>query len=105
MGTKPSDLIEFVDQETTLLNDPLFSQEAIENFSGKSEKSLEKSSKRIKTMAPETAVEKSPFCGGNHGVEQCENLKKLTVNERSKAFFRKRLFLTNTGMTVKKIKK
>ena len=32
-----------------------------------------------------------PFCSGNHDVEQYEDFKKLTVNERSKRFFRKRL--------------
>ena len=86
-----SNLIEFVDQEKTLVNDSTFSQEAIGIFSGKSEKSLERKSRKIKTMATETAVEKCPFCGGNHDVEQCEDFKKSTVNERSKTFFRKRL--------------
>ena len=80
-----------MDQETTLVNDPMFSQEAIGIFSGKFEKSLERKSRKIKTMATETAVEKCQFCGGNHDVEQCEDFKKLTVNERSKTFFRKRL--------------
>ena len=52
-----SDLIEFVDQEITLVNDPMFSREAIEIFSGKSEKSLKRKSRKIKTTATETAVE------------------------------------------------
>ena len=33
-----SDLIEFVDQETTLVNDLMFSREALECYSEKSEK-------------------------------------------------------------------
>ena len=63
-----SDLIEFVDQETTLFNDPMFSREALGIFSEKSEKFLERKSRKIKTMATETAVEKCQFCGGNHDV-------------------------------------
>ena len=42
-----SDLIEFVDKETTLINDPMFSREAIECFSEKSEISNDKRYRRV----------------------------------------------------------
>ena len=68
-GPSLSDLIDFVDQETTLVNDAMFSQEAEKNFSGKSKKSLERNSRKIKAMSTETPLEKYPFCGRNHDVE------------------------------------
>ena len=55
-----------MDQETTLVNDPMFLREAIGIFDGKSENSLERKSRKIKIMAIETAGEKWPFCDGNH---------------------------------------
>ena len=86
-----SDLIEFVDQETTLVNDPMFSRQAIEGFNGKSEKQPEKRNRRLKTLATEAVEEKCPICSSNHDNDECEDLKKLTVDERSKVFFKKKL--------------
>ena len=43
-----SDLTEFVDQETTLVNDPMFSREALECYSEKSEKPNDKRYRRMK---------------------------------------------------------
>ena len=86
-----SDLIEFVDQETTLVNDPMFSRQAIEGFNGKSEKQPEKRNRRLKTLATEAVEEKCPICSSNHDIDECEDLKKLTVDERSKVFFKKKL--------------
>ena len=70
-----SDLIEFVDKETTLINDPMFSREAIECFSEKSEISNDKRYRRVEWLI----------------IEECDELKKLPVNERSKVFFKKKL--------------
>ena len=86
-----SDLIEFIDQETTLVNNPMFSRKAIEGFNGKSEKQPEKRNRRLKTLATEAVEEKCPICSSNHDIDECEDLKKLTVDERSKVFFKKKL--------------
>ena len=86
-----SDLIEFVDQETTLVNDPMFSQQAIESFNGKREKQPERRNRRLKTLAIEAVEEKCPICSSNHDIDECEDLKKLPVDERSKVIFKKKL--------------
>ena len=80
-----------MDQETALVNDPMFSPKAIENFSGKNEKPAGKRIGRFKNMAIETVEEKCPVCYRNHNIDECEDLKKVPVGERSKIFFRKRL--------------
>ena len=40
-------------------------------------------------MTTETALEKHPICGGNHDFDQCEDFKKLTVNEKNDIFLEK----------------
>ena len=80
-----SDLIELVDQETTL--DPMFSREALECYSGRSEKPSDKRYRRMKSLAIETKIGDCPFCSSRHDIEECDEFKKLPVNEKSKAFF------------------
>ena len=86
-----SDLTEFVDQETTLINDLMFSREALECYSKKSEKANDKGYRRVKLLAIETKNGDCPLCSARHDIEECDGLKKTPVNERSKAFFKKKL--------------
>ena len=69
-----SDFIGFVDQETTLVNNPMFSRY-----------------RRVKSLAIETKVGDYPLYPARHGIEECDELKRLPVNERSKIFFKKKL--------------
>ena len=86
-----SDLIEFVDQETTLVNDPMFSREALECYSERSEKPSDKRCRRVKSLAIEIKIGDCPFCSARHDIMECDEFKKLPVNERSKVFFKKKL--------------
>ena len=86
-----SDLIEFVDQDTTLVNDPIFSREALECYSEKSEKPNEKRYRRVKSLAIETIICDCLLCSARHDIEECGELKKLPVNEIRKVFFKKKM--------------
>ena len=69
----------------------MFLREAIESFNGKSEKQPERRNRRLKALATEAVAEKFPICSSNHDIDECEDLKKLPVDERSKVFFKKKL--------------
>ena len=74
-----------------MVNDPMFSRQAIASFNEKSEKQSERRNRRLKTLATEAVEEKCPICLSNHDFDECEDLKKLPNNERSKVFFKKKL--------------
>ena len=70
-----SDVIEFVDQETALVNDPMFSGEALECYSERSEKPSDKRYRRVKSLAIETKISDCPFCSARHDIEECDEFK------------------------------
>ena len=72
-----SDLIEFVDQETTLVNDLMFSRKALECYSEKSEKLNGKRYRRVKSLAIEMKIGDCPSCSARHDIEECDELKWL----------------------------
>ena len=86
-----SDLIEFVDQEATLVNDPMFSREVLECYSEKSEKPNDKRYRRMKSLTIETKIGDCSLCSARHDIEKLDELKNLPDNERSKVFFKKKL--------------
>ena len=69
----------------------MFSRQAIESLNGKIEKQRERRNRRLKTLTTEALEEKCPICSSNHDIDECEDLKKLSVDERSKVFFKKKL--------------
>ena len=69
----------------------MFSKEALECYSERSEKPNDKRYSRVKSLAVETKISDCPFCSARHDIEECDELKKLPVNERSKVFFKKKL--------------
>ena len=91
-----SDLILFIDEETTLLNDPLFSRDAVSQYQEKKEKYDRK--KKVNNFLAKTEIQTNesfklkaqkqepecPVCGKSHGIEDCEDFLKLDVEERSK---------------------
>ena len=87
-----SDPIELVDQETTLVYDPVFSWQVIESFNERSEEQSKRRNKRLKTLAAEVVEKKCPISSSNHDICECEDLKKLSVDDRSKVFFKKKLW-------------
>ena len=72
-----SDLIKYVDQEATLVNNLMFSREALEYYSEESERY-----RSVKSLAIETKISDCPFYSATHDIEECDELKKLSVNER-----------------------
>ena len=98
-----SDLILFIDGETTLLNDPLFSRDAVSQHQEKKEKYDQK--KKENTFLAKTDIKANEsfklkaqkeeieclVCGKSHGIEDCEYFLKLFIEERSKMIFKKKL--------------
>ena len=66
----------------------MYSKEALECYSERSKKTNDKRYKRLKSLEIETKIGVCPFCYAKHDIEECEEFKKLPVNERSKIFFK-----------------
>ena len=94
-----SDLILFISEQTTLLNDPLFSRDAVAQYQEKKEKYDRK--KKVNNFLAKTEIQTnepfklkaqneeidSPICGKSHGIEDCEDFLKSGIQERSKMIF------------------
>ena len=96
-------LILFIDEETTLLNDPLFSRDAVSQYQEKKEKYDRK--KKVNTFLAKTEIQTNEsfklkaqkeeneysVCRKSHSIEDCEDFLKLGIEERSKMIFKKKL--------------
>ena len=105
------DLLRFVEEESMLVNDPLFSTEGVKFFAetgsggrrietspgSRREKNFKKgkySSNSYATGISEKENRKAAschFCEGAHKLDDCEETIKETVEERSKLIGKKRL--------------
>ena len=97
-GEEPTlqNLIEFVDQETTLFNDPMFSRDAVKQYLySKDRDAGKKRSSRYKIAATDVNEnceskplqrqhQSCPLGDGNHDLDDCSIFKNHTVEERSK---------------------
>lgn len=100
------DLIALVDEETTLVSDPLFSRDGISQYM--SAKNTDKNVKhqRVKTYATGKTEEGKEnvkqdkkegnkniclICNGKHDLELCETYLALPVQDRSKTLFKLKL--------------
>ena len=97
-----SDLIDFVEEVMVLASDPLFSREALKNYTDKHGRSSKKrlmKSYATQTPAPakgETEYTKQSnchICGGKHDIDNCSLLIKQTVEERIRALTKKEFVL------------
>ena len=103
-----ADFIKFVEEETELVNDPLYSREAVDQHTERRErerKSFNKRDRRFKTLAiqlEEESKEKSRTKDTkdvvtcvkllkNHDLEQCKAYLSKSVDERSKYLSTKKL--------------
>ena len=98
------DLILFIDEETTLVNDPLFSRDAFSQYQEKKETYDRK--KKVNTFLVKTEIQTNesfklkaqkeeiecPVCGKSHGIENCEDFLKLGIEERSKMIFNNKCY-------------
>ena len=89
-----ADLIEFVEEEVVLVNDPLFSKKALKEYIDKNEKvNKKRHTKTYVTQTSEQAKEKKEcqICGDGHDADDCSIFNGQTVEERSKTLARKKL--------------
>ena len=95
-----TDLINMVDIETKLVNDPLFSREAVSRYSGKQDKGIKGDRRKIKTFLTgatdgEDQFQKGPrkclLCDKNHDLESCPVYMSKSMEERSKLIFKNKL--------------
>ena len=98
---KLAELIKFVEQETLLVNDPLYSRDAVKQNSYK-DKPPDKKQRNYKTLAtrmekegskqPVTKLQDCIYCGkGMHDFDDCIEFTKIPVEERSKFIGQRRL--------------
>ena len=96
------DLIKFVEEETVLINDPLFSRETLHEYTNYPERSTHVKARKLKnyyTKADQKAVEqtvtvasiKCKFCDGNHDLDDCQFYREITVDDRSSFLKKNRL--------------
>ena len=90
-----ADLIHFVNDETTLVNDPLFSKEALSGYIDKSE--VPGKRKQLKTYAITSNKNTSrllnpcPLCQRDHDLDKCEDFMKKSTEDRSKFLAKNKL--------------
>ena len=89
-------VIQFVEEETTLMNDLLFSREALHEYTKGPEKQNQRRLRQMKSCfvkadkkkdACESSELKSSlkcqFCDGNHDLDDCQFYNELSVEDRS----------------------
>ena len=82
-----NDLIEFIDKETILANDPLYSKEAVNGTPG-----VEHAKNKTVRNFSSNFV-KCLFCDKSHDIDKCFAFKKLKSIERGKWTLKNRYFL------------
>ena len=82
-----ADLIHFVEDEATLVNDPLFSKEALSGYVDKREVPVKR--KQLKTYVITANEDTSrlqnscPLCQRDHDLDKCEDFMKKSVEDSS----------------------
>ena len=100
------EFIDFFDDETQLASDPLFSREAIRDYTKKPDK-VRKNNRRLKQYVGKTKVEEKggdakdgdsefkkvqcPVCDESHDLDKCRMFKDQILDERSKILWKKKL--------------
>ena len=89
-GREPelSDFIDFVDDETLLASDPLFSQEALKQYNERQEKGTRKLKSYVSHAAEPVKNERDvssgndcPVCEGRYDLDNCRQFNDLTLEE------------------------
>ena len=93
------DLTNFIEDEMVLVNDPLFSREAVGQYDEKPLKQQSRSTKHkfqthvIKEAEGSGKRDKAncPVCDDHHDIEQCQVFLSQTMEDRSKTLYKKKL--------------
>ena len=94
-----NDFIEFFDDETSLVNDPTYSKNALSNFKVDQRSSFVPARKSLKSMYASAKEEKCKYCEKLHDIEKCTEYLKLSLGERRTFVFRNRLCFSCLGST------
>ena len=95
-----SDLIDFVEEEMVLANDPLFSRETLKDYTDKHDRSSKKRlMKSYAAQTPAPAKEETEYtkqsnchiCGGKHDMDNYTVFNKQTIEDRSRTLAKKKL--------------
>ena len=95
-----ADFIDFINYETLLASDPLYSREALKVYVEREEKGhVKKKMKSYASNATDKVQEKkddikeikNPVCEEKHDLDKCKQFNNMSVHERSKMLRRKRL--------------
>lgn len=87
---KLKDFIGWIEEETTLVDDPLFSMEALSE--DKSKSTFIEHPKRTKSfLVGESKEVICAMCHGNHDLDECAQYLRLKIDDRRKFLFRCRL--------------
>ena len=90
------DFVQFVEEETLLINDPLFSREPLHDYAGQEEKVGNAKHKKLKNCysKPKEKVtqnqssvnprKKCVFCDGSHEWDNCQFYTQILAEDRSK---------------------
>ena len=83
-----ADLIHFVEDEATLVNDPLFSKEALSGYVDKTEVPVKRKQLKTHVITANEDTSRSqnscPLCQRYHDKDKCEDFMKESVEDRSK---------------------
>ena len=93
------DLTNFTEDEMVLVNDPLFSREAVGQYEEKPLKQQSRSTKyKFQTHVIKEAEDsvkkdkaKCPICDEHHDIEECQVFLSQTMEDRSKTLYKKKL--------------
>ena len=87
------DLIKFIEEETILVNNLLFSRQALHEYTKHPEKSTHVKARKLKNcytkaiekneMKWQKQWQKCKFCDGNHDLDDCHFYHEITVNDWS----------------------
>ena len=98
-----NDMTDFIEEETILMNDPLFSHEALAHYHTKLEHPVrqkwmknytikaEDENKKDVRGSSEDNSSKCKMCNGRHDLDECKAFNDMTVEERSKFLSKQKL--------------
>ena len=98
-----NDMTDFIEEETILMNDPLFSCEALADYHTKLEHpvrqkqiknytiKVEDENKKDMRVSSEDNSSKCKMCNGRHDLDECKAFNDMTVEERSKFLSKQKL--------------
>ena len=100
-----NDITEFVEEETILMNDPLFAREALGEFNTKPERHLrqrntnsyvvkpedEADEQGVRTQDKKKKLEYCQLCNRHHGLDECKDFNNMLAAERSKLLAKQKL--------------